>query len=200
MIRRVLTFASLLSLLLCIAAAGLWVHSYFTGDALTWAAERMTGRRFEYRNVAVYSVRGGAWVNYGYYARELSAADAAARRTRGPTLGVSQFDYPIYPHPMGDAEITLPNLLGFHVGWNGARDPATQTTNSTFGVVIPYWFCVVFFGAVPLRFLWRRKRGRPNRCLGCGYDLRATPDRCPECGRVTHERPGTMGLKSGIRE
>lgn len=52
--------------------------------------------------------------------------------------------------------------------------------------VVPYWFVVPACLADPA-VSWRRRRRRRHRadlglCVACGYDLHATPERCPECG------------------
>ena len=58
------------------------------------------------------------------------------------------------------------------------------------GVWLPIWMLVVVWGTIflicrpPAHFLRRRKRKKLGLCLKCGYDLRASKARCPECGET----------------
>jgi hypothetical protein len=55
-------------------------------------------------------------------------------------------------------------------------------------IALPLWFIGLATLAPALLWLkrWRVARRRAGRgiCRKCGYDLRATPERCPECGTL----------------
>jgi hypothetical protein len=82
-------------------------------------------------------------------------------------------------------------LLGFSIG-SGDRPgiikhrPPKGTNNyeRIKKVTVPCWAVVAISASLAVHLF--RRNGQPKRgqCATCGYDLRATPDRCPECGNI----------------
>jgi predicted Zn-ribbon and HTH transcriptional regulator len=86
------------------------------------------------------------------------------------------------------------HFLPLGVGGYERSNPADPRQVAETSVVVAQWSLQTLLSLLPLawvaRLLVRRRRAARLRqaplCPACGYDLRATPVRCPECGT---ERP-----------
>ena len=142
------------SLVLALGVAVLWVRSYVVHDVVTVVARG--------RHVAVHSTGGQFLVD--------DDPSVPARFRPGVTWE-RQDDVIPYGSNVRSA------LVRFRVArFNTARLWA-----------LPQWPLVALTALPPAVGVIRRRRRTPvlpGTCRQCGYDLRATPGRCPECGSI----------------
>jgi 4-amino-4-deoxy-L-arabinose transferase-like glycosyltransferase len=176
--RWTVNFIALVSTLLLIATCGLWARSYTTAQFAGWFGPvpwfgvlSMSGEiRIERCTYAFFN-RG--WVHESYANTTTSRTGLAGEiATLDPGNG-------------------LPRRMGFAFARSAIRPGATRTA-----LYLPHWFLVTLFAIIPAWRVWAATHGRScaGYCPVCGYDLRATPDKCPECGTSPKPVPNRAGI------
>jgi hypothetical protein len=175
--RRLLNLLTVLSLLLCVTAAMLWVRSYFAADVLL----RTVGRENTTYTIGyIKSGRGTLYaqrLNYPEARDEGALAGPRGWRRQSAALSASEVQDVDAPLAWMDGGYRL-GRYGYGC-LKGASIPQSR-------LAFPHWALLAVTLPLPATRLVRlgikRSRARAGRCRMCGYDLRATPDRCPECG------------------
>jgi hypothetical protein len=182
MIRRLFTTVSALSLLMLVAIAALWVRCYWIRDTFEWLRQRnhnytLVHWEISFARPGVISVE--QWwqtFNSATGLGENYQRLAGLRVHEGNADQLSVVDIP--PRSVRSCQ-----LLGFCCDQTLDGSFFGTTGSGEVFLSVPYWLLLVTTGVLPS--IWIRKRFHRNkcgRCRTCGYDLRATRDRCPECG------------------
>ena len=172
LVRRIIVnMLILVSLIVCIATAALWVRSYFQSDWLLVTNGPSGHELTSYRGRLIYLHWRGI------------ASPSSVRfesESQAPT-GVLAIE-----------EASDRRFLGFTVPHGSVSGPDAEW----WPWACPLWVIVLLTGIAPVARLWgyRRQRHPGQQCAICNYDLRATPDRCPECGTV----PAQVNLARSI--
>jgi hypothetical protein len=166
--RRLFTLCSAVSLVLCVAVLAVWGASYRVQFGTSWTEPK----RLSNIGVTRGTLFASEVLNPPGYAGTFGSP--YGRRTavvRPPT------------------PLTTTNLLTAEWRFAGFEYLDRSPPRSFRRVAVPCWALAMALAAAPA--LWYRRRRtklageRAGLCPACGYDLRATPDRCPECGAAS---------------
>jgi hypothetical protein len=199
--RRLFTILSALSLLLGAVVVAAWVAATQAGVPpnpplpRAWTEPYVTAHASPSRVYVAMALRSGVSVEVRDLPRAANRRPPASIYDPNPYTAREVLDrvtFDMGRRPSGSA-------LGFESGsWRMAVRPrwGGGTVQGRY-VVVPWWFALTLMAAFPTWRIaaWLRRRRTERHaaaqglCPSCGYDLRATPGRCPECGRVSAAPP-----------
>lgn len=166
---------------LLLIAPVMWGASYVRPDALLWL-------RGGHRSIAASSTKG-----------TLSLLIIPARLTNDTEpawhhFTSEGFDFLPYRDLADEPPLSEHDWIAFRWRINAAWIGDANSARPVFVMVaLPYWLVSLpgLLGIFTMirGALRRRSRRRRGLCLNCGYDLRATTDRCPECGTAVAPEP-----------
>lgn len=165
--RRLVNIAAAASLLLCFACLCLWVRSGFVRD---YVSREHGGKRTS----MFYSAGGyaGVWTRQGNAAAPSGSPGPWTWRTESNGKPRWQWRWPQY------------SAYSFRPTEANAR--ASGMSFQFRELQIPYWLLTLSAWLLPAFCGWRQwkvsRRCGAGLCSKCGYDLRASSERCPECG------------------
>jgi hypothetical protein len=187
--------STLLGLLLVIASATAWIASYHVDTCWFWqASSDIDGVRYlgiydgnlffisETEPILQSPPMFPWWSpNFDKDRHELEMLHDFARMI-GRDFG---FRFGGLSGGSGIVKPSGPGSINLHYTSRRRGSPLTVAA-----VTMPLWLFVLLgtsTGTLPSILKWRNRLRRQSRedrglCANCGYDLRASPDHCPECG------------------
>jgi hypothetical protein len=186
--RHLLNLLAALSLLLCVGVVAPWVWSYRFSTHARWnSIEIDPSARLRCDSLLSSSGRIG-WTREDTRLLEdgppsfqwfnTPAREFGRTPPKSPPAGT--WTYRWISKNNGAMTLDQFSLVGLSFTSESAGD------SHRIEVWLPYWFLMSALATpAAVRFFIRLRRKRrlgPGVCGRCGYDLRATPGRCPECG------------------
>lgn len=193
--RRLLASLSLISLLLFLAAAGLWLSALRREMFFGHTSMPGSGSEWQWHNWSLWSRDAGLYFRSDRY--EVGNPRFAAQWDQKP----GQWHYKIQPLGTAGPPMGYPTNLKPFVSslTSGPRRGWAQVRSRHFVAgYLPYWCILALTWPLPAIFAirWRRRRRRISQhlCLHCGYSLTGnTSGTCSECGTpIQQSAPRTV--------